>query len=188
MDTMNVTAAKPKVEGAVFAAPLTSTLTIPDDASTALAQAFKELGYASEDGIRNTFTPESEEVKAWGGDIVLTPVNGRADKWTVKLIEANNDEVIKIVYGSGNVDITASTTSTPKKIEVAANAGELGAYCWVFEMILKAGGIRRVVLPNAKVTEIGEVTYKDNEPIGYELTLTCMPDEDGNTHYEYTEI
>ena len=44
-DAKNVTAAKPKVGGAVWRAPLGTTL--PTDAKTALDKAFKSLGYIS---------------------------------------------------------------------------------------------------------------------------------------------
>ena len=47
-----VTAGKPNVVGAVFRAPLGTAL--PSDAKTALIEAYKDLGYVSEDGVTNT--------------------------------------------------------------------------------------------------------------------------------------
>ena len=55
-DVKNVTAGKPKVGGAIFRAPLGTTL--PTDATTNLDAAFKALGYCSDDGLTNTNTPE----------------------------------------------------------------------------------------------------------------------------------
>ena len=67
-NAQNVTTGKPKIGGAIFRAPLGSTL--PTDAVTALDEAFKNMGYISEDGVTNANSPESDNIKAWGGDIV----------------------------------------------------------------------------------------------------------------------
>ena len=45
--------------------------------------------------------------------------------------------------------------------------------------------LKRVVLPNAKVTTVGDITYSDGAAVGYETTVSAFPDADGNTHYEY---
>ena len=66
----NVSAGKPKTTGAIWVAPKGSTL--PTDTATALDAAFKCLGYCSDDGLTNSTDLESETIKAWGGDTVLT--------------------------------------------------------------------------------------------------------------------
>jgi len=177
MNSANVSAAKPKVGGAMFVAPLGTLL--PTTAVAELSVTFKELGYVSEDGVKNANSPESEEVKAWGGDVVLTPVTGRPDTWTVKLIECTNPDVLKLIYGDSKVTGTFATG-----IAVSASAGDLESHAYVFDMAIK-GGLKRITIPDGKVTEVSEITYKDNEPIGYELTLKCSADSVGNTHYEY---
>ena len=69
-----VTAAKPQKGGAFFAAPLGTPL--PADATTALNTAFVKLGYLSEDGFENPIETESSDMKAFGGDVVLTQQTG----------------------------------------------------------------------------------------------------------------
>ena len=54
----------------------------------------------------------------------------------------------------------------------------------MIDMILR-GALKRIVIPNGKVSEVGEISYSDDDATGYETTLTCMPDSDGNSHYEY---
>lgn len=174
----NVTAAKPKKSGPIWRAPLGTPL--PTNATDPLDEAFKCLGYISEDGMQNENSPESESIKAWGGDIVLNTLKEKPDNFKFKLIESTNTEVLKTVYGSTNVSGELETGITVK-----ANAADPEEYEYVAEMILKGGAIKRIAIPCATVTEVGEVTYKDGEETAYELTLGAVPDEEGNTHYEY---
>jgi len=174
----NVTTGKPKTTGAIWVAPVGSTL--PTDATTALDAAFKCLGYASEDGVTNANSPDTDTVKAWGGDTVLTPVNGKDDTWSFTLIEALNADVLKFVYGSANVSGTLATGLT-----VSANSNDTDDVALVIEMVLRGGAVKRVVLPICHVTEVGEVSYTDADAVGYETTVTAQPDSAGNTHYEY---
>lgn len=177
-DVKNVTASKPKIGGAIYTAPLGTPL--PQDATTTLNEAFKPLGYISEDGITNTNSPDSDTVVAWGGDTVLTTQASKDDTFQFTLIETLNVEVLKEIYGADNV-----TGTLDAGITVKANSKELPQHCLVIETVLNGDALKRIVLPVAKVTEIGDITYTDGDPVGYETTVQALPDTDGNTHYEY---
>lgn len=178
MDTKYVTAGKPKVTGAVFVGPTTATL--PTSPSTDLT-GFTELGYVSEDGLTNSNSMENTEIKDWGGIVVLNVQTGKSDTFKFKLLEVLNPEVLKVVYGADNVTVDTLTGITTLK----ANAKDAGQHAYVFDMLLRGGAIKRIVIPCASITEVGDIVYVGNDATGYEITLGATPDSNGNTHYEY---
>ncbi len=177
-NAQNVSVAKPKVGGAIFVAPLGTKL--PTDATTALDVAFENVGYISEDGVVNTNSPDTDTIKEWGGASVGKIDNGKDDTWQFTMIEALNLAALKLVYGPDNVSGTLE-----EDITIKANSNEQADVCMVIDMILKGGALKRVVLPSAGVSEVGEVTYAATSAIGYQTTLLATPDAEGNTHYEY---
>lgn len=177
-DATLVSSAKPNIAGAISTAPAGTSL--PTNTTANLNAAFKNLGYISEDGITNEDTRESEDLKAWGGDVVDTPQTGKSDKFTFTLIEVLNIEVLKEVYGKENVSGDLSTG-----ISIKVNSKELPIHPLVIDMLLKNGAVKRIVIPNAKLLEVGEISYADSNLTGYETTVQALPDASGNTHYEY---
>lgn len=173
-----VTASKPKKGGSAFRAAIGTAL--PTDATTALNEGFKALGYISEDGVSNNNSPSFESTKAWGGDEVLHYQTEKPDTFKFIMIEALNTEVLKTVYGDSHVkgELAAG-------ISIDVTAEELAPSAWVVDMVMKGGVAKRIVIPSGTITAIDEIVYKGNQAVGYGITISAEPDDNGVYHHEY---
>lgn len=177
-NAMHVTAGKPKVGGAIYRAPLGTTL--PTTATETLNSAFENVGYITDAGLVNSNSPTSENVKAWGGDIVLTTLTEKPDTFKFALMEAMSIAPLKAVYGDTNVSGDISTGIT-----IHANSTQQPDCAWVIDMAYKNNTIKRIVIPDAGVSSVSDITYADGSAVVYETTISAMPDGNGDTHFEY---
>lgn len=175
----NVSTGKPNIAGAVFVAPMTAT--VPTDASTPLGSDFKCLGYVSEDGLENNNEMDVSAIKAWGGMIVYRSLNELDDNFSLALIESENIDVLKAVYGESNVSEDGSTN----EITINVKADDPEEKIWVFELAMRNGKAKRIVIPDGAVTSRETITYNDSDAIAYGITVSAYPDANGNTHKEY---
>lgn len=169
-------AAKPNVGGGIWSAATGSTL--PTDASTALDAAFSSLGYVSDAGVTRKINRSSNVVNAWGGDVVAVLSSKKTETFKFKLIEPNNIGVLGLVFGEATGDLTNGIT-------VKSKADISTPRSFVISTILANNVHQRIVIPSAVVTDIGDIVYKDDDIIGFDLTITAIADASGNTAYEY---
>lgn len=176
----NVSTGKPSPAGGVWVAPLGTTL--PTDATTALGSAFTCLGYVSEDGLENANEMDVSDIKAWGGNIVYRSLTELTDNFSLALIESENIDVLKNVYGDANV-----TADLDGNISIDIKAEDPQEKVWVFELTLRGGRNKRIVIPDGAVTSREAITYNDSDAIAYGITVSAYPDASNVTHKEYIE-
>lgn len=175
----NVTAGKPKISGAIFSAPIGTT--VPADAITALDVAFKDLGYVSSDGVTRSISKSTTTIKEWGGGAVLITEDEKTVTVKLKLIEYLNPDVQGFVHGEDNV-----TGNLSNGIHVGINDKESKEHIVIIDQIMKGGIPQRMIINKGVITEIGDTTYVGNNAVSYDLTITAMtPDGDGNKIDEY---
>lgn len=176
--TANVSAAKGVKGGYIFSAPVGTEL--PTDIETNLNEAFKVLGFISEDGYVESVEEDSNDIVDMNGDLMDSSNSGRVESAEVTLAEIKA-ETLKRQYGAENV------TDADGVITVKHNSNSHGSFSYVLELLLKDGRRWRKVVPVGQSSELGELTIASTELCQRPLTIKYLTDEQGNTCYDYIE-
>lgn len=167
------------ITGGIYVAPVGTPL--PTDVFTPLNDDFKITGLIGEDGLTESPTRETNDIKAWGGHLARVLQSDYAIEVTLTYIE-RTETSLKEVYGDDNVTIRPKDSSTLTSI--VKNAQQLPNKSRVAEMLDGQTKIR-LVYPNCQIVNVGESKYAGNDLIAYPVTIKCYPDENGNYGYEY---
>ncbi|WP_280438924.1 hypothetical protein [Nocardia cyriacigeorgica] len=170
------------VTGGVLVAPLGSTL--PTDASATYDPAFKPLGYVSEDGLEAQGERTVEAIKDWNADIIAQLQTEHSVRFGLTLYAAWDPDVLAEVFGPDNVTPTAPTPTTGTLITVEETGAVLPYRSWSFDMAY-GGKKLRIVLPNAKISEVTESAFVANALAGFAVTVEAFKDDAGVKAYRY---
>ena len=177
-----------KVTGAIKHAPLgTAIPTLADitKAAVTLNQAFEGDEYVSQDGLTLAPSMSTTEIKDWSGATVrkvLESFDGTLS-WTMI---STNEGALSIAFGTDHVTSEVATATHGAQVQAALGAYLPEEQTWVF--LMKDGDARIViVVPDGQITEVGEVTFASNAAVGWQVTLSCYPDTDGNCIYIMTD-
>lgn len=169
--------------GAIAKAPLGSTL--PTDAVAALDAAFADSGYISENGLSLTPSVSTADIRDWSGGLVRRIIQTFDGTLGWEMLQTD-EESLKVAFGDANVTATAATSSHGKQLAVAMSAKLPNRASWVFSM--KDGDSRmRIVVPDGQITTVGEVSFTSSNAVVWPVTLSCYPDDSGNSIYIYTD-
>ena len=174
--------------GAIKHAPIGTTLPILSDISktgVTLAAAFEGNEYVSEDGLTLAPAMSTTDIKDWSGSTVrkvLESFDGTLS-WTMI---STNEGALGIAFGEDHITTSAASATHGEQVRAELGAHLPEAQSWVF--LMKDGDARIViVVPNGQVTEVGEVTFASNSAVGWNVTLSCYPDSDGECIYIMTD-
>lgn len=168
----NIAIVRPVVDGAAWVAPTTATA--PTSASAALT-GFTSLGWLDENGVTCSISRETTDLKGFGGDTAMTLTTSHDVEFKFKPLEWNQT-VAAEMFGSQNVDASGNCKVTSDELPVRR---------YVFDMRGRNNELIRVVVPNCKITSLGELPFKHTEPVASEFTLKAFPDSDGVKVYIY---
>lgn len=187
----NVTFSKPGVSanksGYIWVAPLGTE--IPSDATTELGAAFVGLGYLSEDGLTEPATYEpGDNIVAAGGDTVAQADPTFTKTWTGTCIEALNEDLLKVAYGSANVTVTRKDSTGDGVITVKEQAGEIEHHVIVIDEMLKGGRKRRNVMADATFLITGDISHVHTSLVNFEFTINAYPTDSHPAQTQYITI
>lgn len=187
----NVTFSKPGTSanksGYIWVAPLGTAL--PTDATSELDGAFVGLGYLSEDGLTEPAAYEAgDAIVAAGGDTVAQADPTFSKTWTGTCIEALNDDLLKVAYGSANVAVTAATGSKDGSITVKEQASGLEHHVIVIDETLKGGRKRRNVMADATFLITGDISHVHTALVNFEFTINAYPTATQPAQTQYITI
>ena len=185
---VRVGAPEQSTTGAIKHAPLGTTLPTLESISTSgvvLDNAFTGNEYVSEDGLTLSPSMSTSDIKDWSGAVVrklLESFDGTLS-WTMISTDEN---ALKISFGDDYVTKNAATISHGTQLRAALGAHLPDEQSWVF--LMKDGDARIViVVPDGQITEVGDLTFKSNEAVGWNVTLSCYPDSAGHSIYIMTD-
>ncbi|MFD7584194.1 hypothetical protein ACFV84_01975 [Kitasatospora sp. NPDC059811] len=175
---LNADAVRVALTGAAYAAPKGTTA--PTDATSTWPAGAVDLGWISDDGITESNSADTSEIKAWQhGQTVRKVISGSEMSFKFTCIETSKS--VLELYHKGSKIITTSGKSV-----LAIKAPGSDRRMFGFDVV-DGNSHLRIVVPDGEVTEVGDIAYKNAEAIAYELTITAYPSADGTVAYKYSD-
>ena len=177
-----------KVTGAIKHAPKGTaipTLASITKAAVTLNQAFVGDEYVSEDGLTLSPSMSTTEIKDWSGATVRKVLKSFDGTLSWRMISTNKG-ALEIAFGKDHVTYVTASTAHGAQVQAALGAYLSEEQAWVF--LMKDGDARIVIaVPDGQITVVGEVTFASNSAVGWQVTLSCYPDANGNCIYIMTD-
>lgn len=165
--------------GAVAVAPEGTAM--PADARTALASAWDDSGYVSEDGLSVTITRSTTPIRDWSKAAVRNLLTEFGGAIAVAFLQVD-EFAAKRMFGEDNVTVTAATRDAGEiiKIDIGAELPPIEAWCFS----MKDGNARiRVCVPRGQMTDVSQIDFKPDAGNVIGGTLTAYDDGTGKSIY-----
>lgn len=169
VNVKNAFVGTPPVDGGVyFRAPLGTTL--PTSATAALDDAFQDHGAVGEDGITVAQNRSSNDIKMFGGGTFIDVQESYDETVKLRLLEDDNDAVIKTVYGDEALEKTEATASDGTKRVIYHTERPLPISSHVIKTV-SGGKSKTYVIERGRVSEIAETQDVHSNVTSREITI-----------------
>ena len=182
MATMNaerVGVGSARATGAIYVAPKGTTL--PSDATTTLASAWKLLGFTSDAGVQISESSSTESIRAWEGRTEVYNVRSEYTESVSFMPIQCEADVAVLMWGEDMVTVDSETGA----IYAKHRGGNIEPVEIVIETTPRASIVKRYC-GTFQLTERGEQTMDGTQVDGRQLTFNAIGDENGVTMHEHT--
>lgn len=168
----NVTVGLPKPGGAVYFAPLGTTL--PTNAKDSLSEEYVNLGYITSDGLTINTAEETSDLEAWGPEVVMTSQTSYTKTVTFNLLEVCRESVLQFLYGKENVTVNEDGSLAWNDTGEQLPRGVL-----VVDTLQNNGGetprIHRQILGDCQfVDRSGDEVYNNSDAVSYPISMKAF--------------
>lgn len=168
----NITIGLPKPGGAVYWAPLGTTL--PTNASDSLDEAFVNLGYISDEGLTTSTEESVDKIRAWGREVVMISATEYSETFSLNFLETIRESVLQYIKGAANVSIGDDGSVRTKTTGKTLPRGVI-----VIDTLQNNGSenprYHRIVYGDCQVSDrSGDQTYNNSDPLVYPATVEAF--------------
>lgn len=138
-----------------------------------------DAGYISDDGLSEELDEDSETFTPWQSSTPIRTETTRSARTFQFTCWESNFTTVSLYYRVDAEDMSVDGEGADAVVsfdEKGKPKRQLRAFG--FDMI-DGNYHRRAICPYAEITERGSVTYKSDELVAYELTVTAYPGTDG---------
>ncbi|MET8185728.1 phage tail protein [Streptomyces sp. NPDC005246] len=171
------------VTGAVYVAPVGTTA--PTDPYTPWGAGWIDLGYCTEDGLTESLNEDRQEFKAWGRKRpVRTQITNRTNTFKIGTQETKA-HTVSLFYGVDIADMTSSGTGDTQFISWNEPEDPEPMYYALGMDVIDGDYPKRIVVARAEVTAKGDIVYKADQTVSYDLTFTALEAASGVSAINY---
>jgi len=190
-DVKQIYAAEPTVGGSIFVGPLgTPAPAEADDPSGATAEldgAMVDLGDVGDAGFTEKTDRRITRKRNFGGSVVKVLQTEFGKSYELVFLESLNADVLKAIYGSKNVDVTAADSTHGVQVVVRKNRKRLPHQVWVIDTIDSSLGadedhpaLWRSYIPDGQIVDTGDVKIVHSDTIEYKVTIEAFETNDNH--------
>lgn len=158
----------------------------PGDPAVQPGVLWSPIGAISDDGLVQGFDEDSQTYTPWGFTApVRTTITKSLRTFGITAWETGRTTVQSLQYRIPVADLAPDVGGLTTFAETASPQPDRRAFWFIVQ---DGTLLRGFFCPEAEVSDRSDVTHKQDEMAGFEWTITCYPDDAGNTVYHADRV